>query len=131
MTKYEFVERLCLEIRLITREYQNAKKIKNLYAKSICDEFLSEEEYVQIVAFRRFIEREKELSDEQIKDMLLISKSEFPFIYNLVNCISSDVMDELRCHGAVSVAMMYKQRKFIDAKNKVISEKKKSLNPIR
>lgn len=126
MTKYEFVERLNLEIKLTKNTYPKAKKISNLYPKSICDELLSEEEYAHIVAFRRFVERERELCDDQIYSLLLLSKNEFPVIYNLTNMVSNAI-DELRSHGAVSVAMMYKQRKLIQQKNEETKHKEQEL----
>ena len=79
------------------------------------DEWLSEEEYIEIVGLHSFIVREKFLTDDKIELLIRTCDKEFPVSNDLLNRLP-DAIDELRTHGIMSVAMMYKNRKYIDTK---------------
>ena len=85
------------------------------------DKWLSEGEYIQIVAFRSFIVREQFLTDNKIELLVRCCDKEFPVLTDLLNRLP-DAIDELRTHGAMSVAMMYKNRKYIDTKMEKATE---------
>lgn len=127
MTKYEFKERLNLELKLAKQKIKTCKAPKNLYFQSIYNEYLSRDEYAQIVAFGAFVEREKNLTDKDIEGLVLISKSDFPVIYDLITRVE-DAIEELRDHGAISVALMYRSRKHIDTKLEEITAKEAKLD---
>ena len=100
---------------------------KDGYTKHLAgDKWLSEKEYIQIVAFRSFVERERFLADNKIELLVRCCDKEFPVLIDLLNRLP-DAIDELRTHGAMSVAMMYKNRKYIDTKMDEITEKENSL----
>lgn len=98
------------------KEVSSSMRKRDGYTSHIAgDKWLSEEEYIQIVGFRSFIERERFLTDEKIELLVRTCDKEFPVLTDLLNRIP-DAIDELRVHGAMSVAMMYKNRKYIDSK---------------
>ena len=129
MIKDEFCKRLNLEKELINKSFQRAQVRQKGYSTgsksfvSLCDEYLSLEDYVEIVAFRKFIERESSLSDEQIQTLVLLSKEEFPAVYDLLVRLP-DSIDELRAHTAVDVIIEYKTQKYRDAKKAETSQEK-------
>ena len=91
------------------------------------DNILSEKNYVNIIGFHSFVKREQ-LTDDEITTLLMCNANEFPFLNDLVSRVT-DCVEELRDHGPMSVAMMYRQRKLIDEKlNKIIS-REEELSP--
>ena len=133
MTPNEFRIRMNAEIEIARNKYVRIKtrskflgelhatntagmRQRDGYTKHIAgDKWLSEDDYIQILAFRSFIERERFLTDEKIELLARTCEREFPVLTDLLNRIP-DAIDELRVHGAMSVAMMYKNRKYIDSK---------------
>ena len=114
--------------RTTTEKEVSGIRQKSDYFQHIAgDKYLSEEEYVQIVALRSFIAREPILTDDKIELLIMSSAKEFPILNDLLNRLP-DAIDELRTHGAMSVAMMYKQRKYIDTRMEEITEKESVLN---
>ena len=91
------------------------------------DKWLSEEDYIQIVAFRSFIVREQFLTDNKIELLVRCCDKEFPVLTDLLNRLP-DAIDELRTHGTMSVAMMYKNRKYIDTKMEEATERESCLS---
>ena len=102
--------------RTNTENYTAGMRQRDGYTSNISgDKWLSNSEYMQIVAFRSFIIREQFLTDDKIELLAITCDKEFPVLTDLLNRLP-DAIDELRTHGAMSVAMMYKQRRYIDTR---------------
>lgn len=102
--------------RTNTENYTAGMRQRDGYTSHIAgDKWLSENDYIQILAFRSFIVREPFLTDDKIELLARTCDKEFPVLTDLLNRLP-DAIDELRTHGVVSVAMMYKNRKYIDTK---------------
>ena len=114
--------------RTNTENYIDGMRRRDGYTNHIAgDKWLSENDYIQILAFRSFIVREQFLTDDKIELLTRTCDKEFPVLTDLLNRLP-DAIDELRIHGTVSVAMMYKNRKYIDAKMEAVTQRECSLS---
>ena len=84
------------------------------------DKWLGEKEYINIVGLRSFVEREKFINDNQLKLWIKNNSKQFPILNDLIDRVP-DAIDELRVHGSMCVALMYKQRKYIDTRMEEIT----------
>ncbi len=134
MTPNEFRMRLNLEIEIASQKFLRTKNRSEChgamhristahslrqkdgyFAVLAGDKWLSKKDYLQIVGLHSFIVREKFLTDDKIEQLIACCNKEYPVLNDLLNRVP-DAIDELRTHGVASVAMMYKQRKYIDTK---------------
>ncbi|MBQ7797609.1 MAG: hypothetical protein IJ371_00615 [Clostridia bacterium] len=114
--------------RTNTENYTRGMRQRDGYTNHIAgDKWLSENDYIQIVAFRSFIVREQFLTDDKIELLVRCCDKEFPVLTDLLNRLP-DAIDELRIHGAMSVALIYKNRKYIDAKMEEVTQRESALS---
>ena len=106
-------------VRRTTTDKDNAGvgvRRKDGYTRHLAgDKWLSEEEYIQIIGLHSFVIREPFLTDDEIELLIRCYNTEFTVLCDLINRIP-DAIDELRAHGIISTAMMYKNRKYIDTR---------------
>ena len=118
MTKYEFKTRLSAEIEIANANLSHSKLNRKYYSgqtyRIAGDDVLSIENYVNIVGLCKFVVREN-AEDGEVELWLRCCDKEFPFLNELINIVP-DGVEELRDHGPMSVAMMYRQRKVYEAK---------------
>ena len=118
MTKDEFKIRLSAEIEIANTNLTHSKLNRKYYSGQACriagDDVLSVKNYVNIVGLHKFVVREN-AEDGEVELWLRCNDKEFPFLNDLINTVP-DAVEELRDHGPMSVAMMYRKRKVHEAK---------------
>ena len=120
MTNEQFVEELKQEI---TRCYEeitinaresyeccNRKKFLGTRAKfAMPNDYLSYGDLSHIKGLHIFANKHKELQGTQIEEMIRQNKKTFKFLNKFINCMD-DMVDEMRVHGYMYCAMVYRNR---------------------
>ena len=108
--------------KLLKQEINSASKVVKSYihnlkssqtSSMVNSKELNIKNYINLHGLERFIAKHKDISDEQIIDMIKINKSTFKFLNNYIEVVDEPLM-ELKQLGAMPALMTYNNRQIYE-----------------
>lgn len=110
LQKVKYAEIRAKELKLDVKELGDKVFIQHEGEKLLNPKYIKLKEYFELVEFEDFVKSHEELTGRDYKDLLRAKFVEFAFLRKIYNTFDG-VVEDLKRHGAHSVAIIYVSKK--------------------